>query len=775
MLLDAEASDREELAARVQLDRVAARLLQVQRREHERELEQALRELGNLAADAEDVLAGRVADRELHDRVPREVREAHERDERLVHRRELADPDHREGADDAPLSRDGLLEREVAEEQRVDLWKLGHRGERVASQDRSCPATRYDGGTRRHVMRHGVIYALALPLLFAAVASGQRHGPPPSELAQRCGNQIAWQESFDAAIKRAKEMKRPIFWYLATVPRSPMDRKPVVDMYMRAGPFSAPDVVNAINRRFIPLKTPPTKDQVKSYKLAPIEFVEPGFLVLKPDGTEIGRVDKITTFHDLWFVQVLDKMLAGTGELGRPPDGPASKPRARDLNLDDPDDRVEFGLLRLREEKWAEAEAAFAQVSGGSRQDEARYLRGVALYRLNRQPEAHAIWTKLADPASTSPWAAKAAAEEERYGPFSRGFEEYGYLPADAMPDQIKDITGTQRAREPKDADWLVRRSVRYLLERQNPDGGWDDSNYDFGGQDSLPDVYVAVTALSALALLEWKTIEPERIQAALVKAAAYLSDESHVATSNTQERVWAHSYRALFFAKLAKSGGPLADGAATKLRDVVKRLQDLQAENGQFGHEYPNPFATRDRPARAQDRGEGGRADSGGDDRIVRRRDAQGPGRQRRVRLRLRPRQGQPGPRLLGRHDADLRAGPAPLRRVLGSEARVRDQDVGGPPRGPRALPEVRRPRSPKPQHRRVLLLVRRLRPRPRDRRARRRGEEARPLRTRAQAHLRDRRNRRPLHRFARAREALRDGDGPSGSQACRRRVPER
>ena len=44
-------------------------------------------------------------------------------------RRELADPDHREGADDAPLPGDGLLECVVAEEQGVHLRKLaGHGG-----------------------------------------------------------------------------------------------------------------------------------------------------------------------------------------------------------------------------------------------------------------------------------------------------------------------------------------------------------------------------------------------------------------------------------------------------------------------------------------------------------------------------------------------------------------------------------------------------------------------------------------------------------------------
>jgi hypothetical protein len=492
-------------------------------------------------------------------------------------------------------------------------------------------------------MRHAALCAAALLLATTVVPAQRDHGPPPSPLAHKCGSQIAWQPSFEDAVKRAKELNRPIFWYLPTVPRSPMDRKPVIDMYMRAGPFSSPDVVNALNRRFVAVMATPTKGQIKQYKLAPLEFIEPGFLVLKPDEKEIGRVDRITTFHDLWFVQVLNKIVAAHGELGRSSDdvAKATEPfrkveemlldglwqQALDspkpeggatphfqylyarlgvrLNIADdakkllaavqtPEAQVELGLLALRQENWAEAEATLAKVSGGAREDEARYLRGVALFRLNRQPEADALWKQIASASPGSPWAWKAAAEVERYGPFSRGFEEYGYLQPDAVPANGKDVAGSMRPREPKDTDWLVRRSVRYLLERQNPDGSWDDSNYDFGGRDSLPDVYVAVTALCANALLEWSHVEPERTKAAIAKAAAWLSDESHVVQgSNTQERVWAHSYRILILSKLAGATGPDAGGARAKLQDVAKRLQDLQMQNGQFAHEYPNPFAT--------------------------------------------------------------------------------------------------------------------------------------------------------------------------------------
>jgi hypothetical protein len=454
-----------------------------------------------------------------------------------------------------------------------------------------------------------VVSAIAVA---AGIAAAQRdHGPPPSELAAKCGSRIAWQPSLEAALARAKELNRPVFWYLATVPRSPMDRKPVIDMYMRAGPFSMPDVIAAINGRFVPVSEYPKRDVAKARNLLPLEFIEPGFLVLKPDGEEIGRVDRITTFHELWLVDVLDRILQPHGELARPPEGSAAPETpyergrvaarrgdaagARKLleGVTTPEAQVELGLLALREEDWARAAEILAAVTGGERAHEARYLHGAALHRMNRQPEAAAIWKQIATDAPDSPWAAKAAAEAERWGPFSRGFEEYGYLPKDAAPDQPARVFGTQRARKDADADWIARRSVRYLLERQNPDGGFDDSHYDFGGRDSLPDVYVAVTALCALALLEWRSIDAGRVDEAVRRAAKYLADEDNVATGNKRERVWAHGYRALFFSRLAESSEPLAAGAREKLAEIVRLLGDLQLADGGFAHEYPNPFAT--------------------------------------------------------------------------------------------------------------------------------------------------------------------------------------
>ncbi len=483
---------------------------------------------------------------------------------------------------------------------------------------------------------------VVLILVTSQLSIAQRdHGPRPGALAETCGSAIPWKESMTAALAAAKESKRPIFWYIPTVPGSPMDRKPEVDFYMRAGALSMPDVVSLISRRCVAVKGKPSRDEATKYGLKALKFIEPGFLILAPDGNEIARLDKISTYHELWLTTVLDRMLSGGGNFGRPSDATlaAKEPldQAEQHLLDgawgraqealgrvpadaDPkrlawikgrvlarlqdasgaeaalttvgtsDAQVELGLLALRREDWAKAETILSAVTTGNRADEAAYLRGVAQHRQGRQPDARTTWLKLAEASPTSRWAARAAAEAEHHAPFSRGFEEYGYLPADAL---VENPAGTQRERKPADSKLLVSRSVKYLLELQNPDGSYDDSNYDFGGRDSLPDVYVACTALCADALLAWRDVDPVRIDAAVKRAFDYVSDESHIATENRQERVWAHGYRLLFYSHLLATKPAYADRVKAKLDEVAHLCESLQLKKGIFAHEYPNPFAS--------------------------------------------------------------------------------------------------------------------------------------------------------------------------------------
>jgi hypothetical protein len=203
-------------------------------------------------------------------------------------------------------------------------------------------------------------------------------------------------------------------------------------------------------------------------------------------------------------------------------------------------------------------------VQGG---DEARFLQGVALHLTGEDPLGRDEWRK-----AEGRWAWKAAAELAGDGPFVRGFEIHERLPADALEGLPTSTTLPRKAADPA-------RAVRYLVGMQRKHGGWTDSQYNFGGDDSLPNVWMAVTALAAHALREWKGPE-----LAIQRAEAYLKDETKIAADDEDEIAWAHAYRLLYFAGTG-------DGAMTAR--LVKSLAASQQRSGLWQHEYVNAFVT--------------------------------------------------------------------------------------------------------------------------------------------------------------------------------------
>lgn len=443
------------------------------------------------------------------------------------------------------------------------------------------------------------------------------------------------------ALERAKSANRAVLWYVPTLPGSPMDRQPELDRYMMAGLWSHPEVAAMVTRRFVPLKGKPSRDDATKFGLKTGDVVEPAIVLLKPDGTVAFKVDRITTQQADWVMTLLDRELTKLGDLARAsdsteqahdpleaargalldgdrarmaktvsalPDGaPAALLRAavarRTGRLDDAvkalesagtsaDAQLERARVHLAREAWNDAAVAAdaAAAAGGPTAHEAALLKGMAQFRGGHHDDARKTWASLAVAAPQSPFGWKAAAEAEGHGPFVRGFEETGTPPEGAL---LAAPTGTTVPRTLQDLPWLTRRSVSYLLEMQGDDGGFVDSQYDFGGRDSLPDVYMACTALAALALLEWRDVDPARCDAAVEKAWKYLANEAHSATDNTQERMWNHSYRMLFLARWLELGAKETAKVKAKLQEVVKLAEAQQKKGGIFAHEYPNPFVS--------------------------------------------------------------------------------------------------------------------------------------------------------------------------------------
>jgi hypothetical protein len=327
-----------------------------------------------------------------------------------------------------------------------------------------------------------------------------------------------------------------------------MDRKLVLEKYMLSGPWMMPGVVELLRERFVPLRLVGDPAFHKMYGIQLLEFIEPGLVFLDGEGQLIHKVDRITMFSEEWFTHLLRGVLIKAGQ-------------------DVEEKKIQLDPARLAIYEGKPDPSLFEKMEG----PEARYFHGVALHLVGRDEEGRGQWKKIKE----GRWAWKAAAELARDGPFVRGFEIYEKLPSEALDGLPANTTLPAKKAN-------VDRAVRYLLQTQRASGAWDDSNYNFGGDDSLPNVYMAGTALAAMALRDWG--KPEEVQEALGKAETYMRDESKIAMKDRDEIAWAYAYRLLYFVR--------TDDKKT-LAMLVKRMCDLQKPSGTWYHEYDNPFVT--------------------------------------------------------------------------------------------------------------------------------------------------------------------------------------
>src|SRR5436190_10135894 len=135
-------------------------------------------------------------------------------------------------------------------------------------------------------------FALLAPL--AAQNSTKKVRVPPSAQAARAGSAVQWRQDLDAALAEAKEKQKPVFWYVPSVAGSPMDRKPEIDRYLMAGPFSWPSTIDLLNQHFIPVKAVARGEVQARLGMKRQQFIEPGYVLLDGDGKELARLDQIT-------------------------------------------------------------------------------------------------------------------------------------------------------------------------------------------------------------------------------------------------------------------------------------------------------------------------------------------------------------------------------------------------------------------------------------------------------------------------------------------------
>ena len=391
----------------------------------------------------------------------------------------------------------------------------------------------------------------------------------PSKTAAKIGTAIKWEKSFADAKPKSEKTNKPIFWYVPTLRGTFMDRKPVIDRYMLAGPFSWPVNIDTINHNFIPFRGAPTRAQQKDYELVPFKFVEPGFVVLKPDGSVKHKVDQITTMSTEWMTAQFKKLGCDIQQ--------------ERLNTDE--SRLWNSLVGSRSDNTPKEE------SGKKHSTRYLLLKGMLEFRKGNHAAARENWKAAAKAEPDNPLAWKAAAEAEGFGPFVRGFETFRPLAAEAREFAGIKSRGTTAPPNSYSEEKIWRASANFLLGMQRSDGGWVDSDYDFGGTDSLPNVHVAVTALCGMGLLEFNARYPKnkRVQDAIRKAAKFVMDEKNLNRDDTDEILWAIAFRTRFMARLLMNDENYRDQLFKSAAD----LQKLQSGTGHWFHEYPNPFVT--------------------------------------------------------------------------------------------------------------------------------------------------------------------------------------
>ena len=405
-------------------------------------------------------------------------------------------------------------------------------------------------------------------------------------------------ELLEEAKKKATEKNRLILWYCPRVPGSHMDRAEVLDGYIKSVFFTDPALVDLVKAKFVPLRMCCDSATSRETGIKKFAFVEPGFILMTPDGTIVHAIDRLRTFNADWLRAVLVAVLRKNEKYNTPAgDSTDDLIRGGDdekaLEKATPDQKaailrrlgrfdevmklgnaIEKARVHLALEKYGEAKAILEPL----KTPEALHLLGLVDWWTGRDPRrGGATGLEYADrPGRGAAMNLADGAPHAQERPDRPQFRDCFAFAAPGAATSTK-LPAT-------DADVAARRAVRFLLRAQREDGSWPDSRYVYCDSPVIfPNVVTAMTALAALALAEWRDVDPARVDPALARAEKYIRDDSHVNRGQNEE-CYADAYRLLFFARQKD---------VKQLDALVAKLAASQKKNGTWAHEYPNPFAT--------------------------------------------------------------------------------------------------------------------------------------------------------------------------------------
>lgn len=507
------------------------------------------------------------------------------------------------------------------------------------------------------------------------------------ELASKCASDINWIQDkgdndkqdreplLEEAVKKAKDKNRLVMWYVYRVDKTPFWKAAHLNRYMLTGPFADDDVVELINRKFVPLKIKAITAVGKKYDIIKkgFAFLEPGFVFINGKEELVHKMDRLRSISSDFILNTLhlvleknpacnepseltkkaqelvtkesdniDALLALASEQIKDADYTKANEtidtvlkkgkeeqlgqayylkgivNRREFKFDDAlkalDESLknlktaelranaftEIGLVMMKKGKTKEAIDGFSnslkESNEAPRAAEAEYHLGACHYISRDDKKAIEIWKGLADSKPKSRWAWKAAAGAYKHDDCFHGESALARCWEDPVcppPEALKYLlTGSEWPRTAKESKDVAKRAVEFLLRHQRSDGSWSDSRYTFGqGPVILPNVWVAITALCSTSLLEWRDLDPEKIDKALGLAMDYMKENCDKARGK-YETCYADSYRLMYFVKRASVFPKEKEKLVEEMDDIVQKLAKSQ-KSGYWAHEYPCSFAT--------------------------------------------------------------------------------------------------------------------------------------------------------------------------------------
>ncbi len=474
---------------------------------------------------------------------------------------------------------------------------------------------------------------LALPVALALASLAPTQDGEIARLAQRCGSEVAWAQSWQAATDRARAENRLILAYVHRYRGFQIPDTANVTIFM------SPRVVELIGSRFVPLRltddVPAPIRAQDEYGMGPLMFGA-GILLCTPGGEVVRETQ---TRHPAAVYGFLVDAIERCTERVLPPadvDGAkqaewliqrgeleAAHARVADLESErahqlraaiamrrfdvetalaslqsagDTNDRWLAELeLHLRRKDFPAAARAAKRVQGEPPQ--AQFWRGIVAICQNQPKRAERLWSTLIERHPDDRWAWHAAAYlqaglHQRDEPLQTEWPARALLDTARIPDFMPG--------DASDIDTLRGRAITALLESQRDDGSWIAPSELHGAPRHHPFV-IATSAIAAQSLFPHRDVEA--VDAALHRAVDFVLEhvqkgmDDPLPESFMDYTVWSDTFALWFLADCREADYGNRARIGQMMRKLVTDLRKRQKPSGGWSYYRTNDLSKEASP----------------------------------------------------------------------------------------------------------------------------------------------------------------------------------